>query len=283
MNVDAVAPQRRISLVTCSYQQGRFIEATLRSVLDQAYPALEYVVVDGDSSDATPAVLARYRSRCARVVIEPDHGQTDALVKGFKLTGGDIMGWLCSDDLLLPGALACVDRFFRDHPQVEAVYGNALWIDERGRLLRPKKEMGFSRFVFLHDHNYIPQPAMFWRRGLYERVGGLDPAFDLAMDSDLWERFSRAGPIAHIPRYLAAMRFYDRQKTRSLRPRGRREDAWIRGRGVLGHKPWARAPCRAAARAVRICTKAVTGGYWARVPAVYRDWLERLGVTEPAP
>lgn len=282
MNIPAARPQG-IALVTCSYQQGLYIEATLRSVLEQDYPALEYAVVDGGSTDGTPAILAGYRGRCAHVLIEPDRGQTDALVKGFTLTRGPIMGWLCSDDLLLRGALSTVDRYFREHPEIDAVYGDALWIDAAGRLLRPKKEIAFNRFVFLHDHNYIPQPAMFWRRRLYERVGGLDPDFDLAMDGDLWERFSRAGRIAHLPRYLAAMRYYPAQKTRRGRARGRREDAAIRRRSGVGRFPWVRIPCHAAARTLRVCTKALSGGYGAYVPAVHLEWLDRLRVPEGVP
>lgn len=269
--------QQRISLVTCSYQHGPYIESTIRSVLAQEYANLEYIIIDGGSNDATPAILDRYRQRCSAVVTEPDRGQTDALIKGFARCSGEIMGWLCSDDLLLPGALQAVNAYFAAHPEVMAVYGDALWIDAQGRLVRPKREMGFSRFVFLYDHNYIPQPSMFWRRSLYESVGGLDDRFDLAMDSDLWERFSHTASIDHLRRFLSCMRFYPEQKTRSRRAEGSLEDAAIRSRGSVPHRArWRYAAARGLARVMRISRKAACGGYGARVPTDHLRWLEGL-------
>lgn len=266
-----------ISMVTCSYQQGRYLDSAIRSVLEQEYPRIEYIVMDGGSTDGSAGIIARHAHALAYWVSEPDRGQTDALVRGFARATGDIHGWLCSDDLLLPGALDAVAEFFYANPGVMAAYGDAMWIDAEGRFLRPKKEMGFNRFVFLHDHNYIPQPSMFWRRSLYEAVGGLDPDFDLAMDADLWERFSRRTRIEHLPRYLSCMRYYAQQKTRSRRGEGRQEDGVIRTR--LGHPLAARAPVRSAlrmlARFVRISTKALAGGYTARVPGEHLAWLQQ--------
>jgi hypothetical protein len=156
-----------------------------------------------------------------------------------------------------------------------AAYGDALWIDWEGNYLRAKKEIGFNRFVFLHDHNYIPQPSMFWRRSLYEAVGGLDPAFDLAMDADLWERFSGHTRIGHIPRYLSCMRYYPQQKTRSRRGEGRIEVRTIRARSVhpFAMRKLPSALLRLAARGVRVAAKAVAGGYTARAPREHVTWL----------
>jgi len=265
-----------ISLVTCSFQQGRYLEQTIRSVLDQGYPALDYIIIDGGSTDESVEIIERYETRLAYWVAEPDGGQTDALIKGFRRVRGDICGWLCSDDLLLPGALREVANFFAAHPEVMAAYGDALWIDADGHFLRPKKEIGFNRFVFLHDHNYVPQPSMFWRRALYQAVGGLNPEFDLSMDGDLWERFSTRTRIAHIPCYLSCMRFYPEQKTRSRKGDSRHEDRAIRqraqARATAAMPP---ALLRAAARCVRVSRKALAGGYTARVPVEHLDWLAR--------
>src|SRR5262249_25590591 len=128
---------------------------------------------------------------------------------------------------------------------------------------------------FLHDHNYVPQPSMFWRRSLYDAVGGLDPRFDLAMDADLWERFSARTRIAHIPRYLSCMRWYPAQRTRARRSEGRMEDAKIRERGApLARFAPARALAWAIARGLRVAAKSLAGGYIAQVPPEYRRWLE---------
>jgi glycosyltransferase involved in cell wall biosynthesis len=263
----------RISIVTCSFQQVRYLEQAMRSVLDQGYPWLDYVVIDGGSRDGSVDIIRRHADALAYWVSEPDEGQTDALIKGFRHCDGDVLGWLCSDDLLLPGALRTVAAYFAAHPEVAAVYGDALWIDGEGRFLRPKREMAFSRFVLLHDHNYIPQPSMFWRRSLYEAVGGLDARFDLAMDADLWERFSAHGRIAHIPVYLSCMRYYPNQKTRARRGDALREDAAIRARDTArGHRP----DLRLVARAMRVAAKLRAGGYAAAVPNEHLQWLQRV-------
>lgn len=264
-----------ISIVTCSYQQARHLDRAICSVLDQNYPRLEYIVIDGGSTDGSVPIIRRHERALAYWCSEPDAGQTDALAKGFRRATGEIQGWLCSDDLLLPGALDAVADFFFRHPGALAVYGDALWIDVAGRLLRPKKEMHFSRFVLRHDHNYIPQPSMFWRSRLYASVRGLDARFDLAMDADLWDRFSAVTRIEHIPRYLSCMRRYEQQKTRSRRREGRVEDGIIRWRGrPAAHRarwPWL---YRMAARCVRVASRIRAGCYWARVPADLRAWLE---------
>jgi glycosyltransferase involved in cell wall biosynthesis len=265
-----------ISLVTCSYQQARYLEATLQSVLEQKYPALEYIVIDGGSSDGSVDILQRYQSQLANWVSEPDRGQTDALIKGFERSHGEIMGWLCSDDLLLPGALQAVGDFFAQHPEELVVYGDALWIDGQGNYLRPKKEIPFNRFIFLYDHNYIPQPSMFWRRSLYDAVGGLNRDFNLAMDGDLWDRFAHQRSIAHLPRYLSCMRFYPEQKTRALRSKAQAENATLRIRrtGAIGEQLYPLLhPC---AKALRALFKVWRGGYGASVPPQQLAWLQQV-------
>lgn len=262
-----------VSIVTCSYQQSSYLEQTMRSVLDQDYAALEYLVIDGASQDGSAEIIRRYASSLSYWVSEPDDGQTHALIKGFARARGEVFGWLCSDDLLLPGALRTVGEFFAAHPKVNAVYGDALWIDAGGRLLRPKREIEFNRFVLLYDHNYIPQPSMFWRRSLYEAVGGLDARFELAMDADLWERFSARTRIVHLPVYLSCMRHYPKQKTRARRADALRENALIRAREPF---PLRSSALRLCARALRIGAKLRAGGYGAPVPAEHREWLRRV-------
>lgn len=265
-----------ISIVTCSYQQGRYLDATMRSVLEQQPAGVEYIVIDGGSTDGSADIIALHAARLAYWVSEPDRGQTDALIKGFSHATGEILGWLCSDDLLLPGALDTVSRFFARHPEVDAAYGDALWIDGAGRYLRPKKEMDFSRFALLFDHNYISQPSMFWRRTLYEKVGGLNPRFNLAMDADLWERFSRYTNIAHIPAYLSCMRYYPAQKTRAQRQGSLQEYDEIRRRSTLGRPLWP--ALHGLARLHRIARKLAAGGYLAQPPASLIAALSRYRI-----
>jgi glycosyltransferase involved in cell wall biosynthesis len=262
-----------VSIVTCSYMQGCFIDATIRSVLNQGYPHLEYIIIDGGSTDETVDVIRRHADRLAYWVSEKDSGQTDALMKGFQRATGEIQGWLCSDDLLLPNALQTVGQYFADHPEVDFVFGDALWIDAQGHALRPKKEMQWSRFTYLFDHNYLAQPSCFWRKSLFERAGGLDRSLHLAMDSDLWLRFANLTTPRHLPHYLSCMRYYPEQKTRALKPAGRKEDDMLRRREapLLATAP--RLLTRTLARALRLVLKAKAGGYLASTPQAVLPWL----------
>lgn len=266
------------SIVTCSFQQGKYLDATIRSVLDQNHSELEYIVIDGGSTDISNDVIKKYKDRLSWWISERDNGQTDALIKGFSNASGTFQSWLCSDDLLLPGALASVSQFFNAHPDIDVVYGNSLWIDEKGAFIRPKKEIPFFRFPFLFDHNYIPQPSTFWRRRLYDKVGGLDPNFNLAMDADLWERFSSKTRIAHIPIYLSCMRYYPQQKTRSLKTQALLENADIRTRHPLGKYTAAFPLLRLLARLQRISLKMFYGGYFGSVPALTLAALKRYHI-----
>ncbi|HZT19170.1 MAG TPA: glycosyltransferase family 2 protein [Dongiaceae bacterium] len=203
-----------LALVTPSYNQGAFIAATIESVLAQGYPGLRYVVQDGASDDGTRAVLERLGSE-VEWRSEPDGGQADAINRGFARVTGEIMGWINSDDLLLPGALAHVGGFFRAHPDVDVVYGHRIVIDEQGR------EIG--RWVLpRHDPralaytDYIPQETMFWRRAVWEAVGPLDASYHYAMDWDFALRAQRAGfRFRRLPRFLGCFRVHAEQKTTS--------------------------------------------------------------------
>lgn len=203
-----------VAIVTPSYDQGDFIERTLRSVLDQRYPALRYAVQDGGSTDATATILDRYRDRLAACVSEPDGGQADAINRGFARIDGEIMAWLNSDDLLLPGALAAVARHFAANPDVDVVYGHRLLIDEHDRqigcwVLPPHEDWPLELV------DLVPQETLFWRRSIWDAAGGrVDPSFRFALDWDLLLRLCDAGArIERIPFVLGAFRIHDAQKT----------------------------------------------------------------------
>lgn len=203
-----------IAIVTPSYEQGRFLERTIYSVVSQRYPALEYVVQDGGSSDGTVEVLNRFDPLLTRWVSERDNGQADAINRAFRETTGEIMAWLNSDDLLLPGSLAYVARFFLRHPDVDVVYGHRLMIDENdrqiGAWILPRHD---DLALTLAD--FIPQETMFWRRTVWEAGGGcVDERFEYAVDWDLLLRFREAGAkMVRLPRFLGAFRVHDEQKT----------------------------------------------------------------------
>lgn len=228
----------RISIVTPVRNQAPFIEQTLRSVLDQGYPALEYLVQDGASTDGTARIVERYAHQLARFESRPDAGQTAAINAAMHHASGDLMAWLNGDDLLLPGALACVARYFDAHPQVDATYGHRVLIDEQG--------LEIGRWVMpAHDDrilswlDFVPQETLFWRRRAWDRVGAaLDESFRFAMDWDLLVRLRDSGArLARIDRFLGAFRVHAAQKTsEQLHDVGIAEMARIRRR-CLGHEP----------------------------------------------
>lgn len=240
-------PFPTISLVTPSFNQGHFIAATLDSVLGQKYPALEYVVQDGGSKDSTADVLSRYAGRLAACRSAPDNGQADAVNKGFAGTRGEIMAWLNSDDLLLPGALVTVAQYFAEHPDIDVVYGDRLLIDgegrEVGRWILPGHDERVLRWI-----DFIPQETMFWRRRIWDASGGrLDDSFHFAMDWDLLARFQAAGArFAHIPRFLGAFRIHAAQKTSAQIRTGKAEMDRVRMM-TLGRVPTRGEVIRAAA------------------------------------
>jgi len=213
--------------------------------------------------DGSVGVIQRYADRLSYWVSEPDRGETDAVHKGFSRATGDILGWLASDDIHEPWTLKEVARFFMENPKANVVYGDLTWIDTKGRVIKHKKEHPFNRFIWMYDHNFIPQPSTFWRRALYERVGGFNRAFDLAMDADLWVRFADASPIHHVRRAWSRMRLYAEQKNQRLRWKSDLEDLEIRCRYGFGAEPvWSRRAKKAVAKGMRVTWKLVTGCYW---------------------
>lgn len=209
-------PQLKISIVTPSFNQGMFIEKTIKSILDQEYLNLEYIIQDAGSTDETLDILKRYDSKLSDWTSAPDSGQSQAINLGFSKTTGDIMCWLNSDDILLPGALDCVINYFNQHPEVDVVYGNRLLIDENdmeiGSWILPGHDANVLTWV-----DYIPQETLFWRRNIWDKVGGyIDESFSFAMDWDLLIRFRDAGAcFAHIPFFLGGFRVHKNQKTSS--------------------------------------------------------------------
>jgi len=208
-----VSKQLSVSIVTPSFNQGAFIAETINSVLAQDYPAIEYLVMDGASEDETVEVLRGYGGRL-RWVSEPDSGQSAAINKGWRMVSGEILAWLNSDDLLLPGAIAAVAAEFREHPDAMLVYGDGDYIDENGKLIGSYATRPYDYAALLKSvNNFIPQPAMFIRRAALEQVGWLDEKLHYVMDYDLCLKIGARWPVRYVPRRLAALRLHTAAKS----------------------------------------------------------------------
>src|SRR6185369_3117148 len=215
-----------ISIVTPSYNQGEFLAETIESVISQAGDfVVDYIVVDGGSADNSVDIIRRYDSllqrgewpiRCRKIVFrwmsETDRGQTDALMKGFRMATGDIFAWLNSDDTYLPGALQTAAGFCSEHPEVGLMYGDACYCNQSGITIARYRTDDFD-LDRLASTNIICQPSAFLRRDAFDAVDGLDKSLQFAMDYDLWIRIGRRFPCRHIPRLLATYRLHDSSKT----------------------------------------------------------------------
>lgn len=205
-----------VSIVTPSYNQGVFLKRTINSVLNQGYPNIEYIVIDGGSEDGSVDILKSYKDSF-EWISEPDRGQTHAINKGFARARGAILGYLNSDDILYPGAVSSVVEQFHKNPEVDMLYGKANYIDKED-----KKTGMYNTDVYSFERNMfdccICQPASFWRKRVADIVGKFDEDLHYAMDYDYWLRMDRAGGrILHIPDILAASRRYEGTKTLSQR------------------------------------------------------------------
>jgi glycosyltransferase involved in cell wall biosynthesis len=202
-----------ISIVVPNYNGAATIEATLRSLIDQHYPRLEILVVDGGSTDDSVEVIRRYEQHIAWWTSEKDTGQSNAINKGFARATGEIVNWLCSDDLLMPGALHAVAKAFLENPAADLVVGSSKVTFPDARLDRVSVASPMS-VELLPCTNRIPQPACFYRRSLLKRKPPLDETLHYAMDLELWCHFVASGARWHfIPDVLAEMRFSEANKT----------------------------------------------------------------------
>jgi glycosyltransferase involved in cell wall biosynthesis len=200
-----------VSVITPSYNQVDFLEDTIKSVLAQDYPSIEYLIVDGGSTDGSVDTIRKYSSHLAWWVSEPDEGQASAINKGMSKAKGEIVAWLNSDDIYLPGAVGQAVEAFHSNQGVGMVYGNALTIDSGGR---PIKELIFPDWEMkdLIGFRIICQPAVFMKRNLYEQVAGLDLNYHYMLDHHLWIRIANQKPIKHIPDLWAAARHHKSAK-----------------------------------------------------------------------
>lgn len=209
----SIKTQPLVSVVTPSYNQGEFLEETIQSVLSQDYERLEYIVIDGGSTDQSVEIIQKYQNQIAYWVSEPDQGQTDAINKGFSQSKGEILAWINSDDLYYPGTIRSVVDYLNQNPEIEMVYGDTDIINHEGKVVGKFNAQQTNYNRLMRGGVYIPQPAAFWRRSLWERTGPLDPSYYFAMDYDLWIRFSQKTKLVYVPKLWSAFRIHQEGKT----------------------------------------------------------------------
>jgi glycosyltransferase involved in cell wall biosynthesis len=264
----------KISIITPSFNQGEFIEETIRSVLNQQYENFEHIVMDGGSTDQTLSILRKYSHLVW--VSESDRGQSDALNKGFKCANGEIVGWLNSDDYYLPKCFQMVAENFVNEPSTDVLHGNYRWIDKDGKLMQRRRELRFDMFMLKYLHMlYIPTTATFFHRRVFDEANFLDIDYRYAMDYEFFLRLAMKGyRFVHIDAFLADFRWHAQSKTESASHKQLEEQR----KALLEYDPVLRTlppPVRGGARALltgvartkRMVLKAVRGYYfdqWAR-------------------
>lgn len=208
----------KISIITPSYNQGQFLEETILSVLNQNYPNIEYIIIDGGSTDNSVEIIKKYEKYLAYWVSEKDRGQTHAINKGLKRATGDILSYLNSDDIYLSGALVKIAEFFENNPRIDIVYGDCYIINERGALVKKKKEIAFDYLMgcMIGFGIIIIQPSTFFKKGAVGDVGYFNENLHFVMDANYWFRCTQKGlTFKHIPRFLSGFRWHYDSKTQS--------------------------------------------------------------------
>jgi glycosyltransferase involved in cell wall biosynthesis len=203
----------KISIVTPSFNQAEFLERTINSVLSQNYPNLEYIIIDGGSTDGSVEIIKKYADKLAYWVSEKDKGQSHALNKGFRMATGDITAWLNSDDEYCPDALETVAKVFISDETSDFVFGNRITIDKNNKILRQDRHTRFSLRAHVLLLCILSQPASFWRRSLFENYGYIDESLRFAMDYEFYCRIGAHIKAKHIRKNLAMFRIHDTSKT----------------------------------------------------------------------
>jgi glycosyltransferase involved in cell wall biosynthesis len=204
----------KISIVTPSFNQGIFLEKTILSVLNQEYPNLEYIIIDGGSTDKSINIIKKYEKYLTYWHSKHDRGQSDAIAQGFKRATGSILAWLNSDDIFYPNALNHIGCFFMENSKIDVIYGDSLRIDKDNRVTNEIYSVPFSKLGFISQAFYFHQASVFWRKTIYDRSNGINTSLHLTMDPDLWLRFYNArAKFCYLPKILSCCRSHSETKT----------------------------------------------------------------------
>ena len=270
-----------VSIITPSYNQAKYLEQTITSVLDQTYPSIEYIVVDGKSKDGSVDIIKKYADKLAYWVSEKDKGQADAINKGFSRATGEIIAWLNSDDYYLPETVQAAVKIFEENPDVVLVYGNMLAVDENSVTFNT---MNYRQLTLkdLLCFNIIGQPAVFMRRSALLQTNGLDATFHFLLDHLLWIQIAKQGKILHVNQTWAAARYHSEAKNVSKAAEFGREAFRIL-ETIAQDKDLAKALLsvdrRAHASAFRVDARyLLDGGYPAKA---LKQWLRALFIHPP--
>ena len=199
----------KISIVTPSFNQGEFLETTILSILNQNYPNLEFIIMDGGSTDDSVAIIKKYERYVDYWTSEKDKGQSDAINRGFERSTGTILAHLNSDDVYWPGALREAAEYFRAHPGVDVMFGDTYLIDERNEVFRVLKDAPAFRSSIRYGAAHLVQPNAFWTRDIFFRAGMYDLSFHYCMDAELWSQILKLrGRFHHLRRPLACFRLH---------------------------------------------------------------------------
>ncbi|MBN8579297.1 MAG: glycosyltransferase [Anaerolineae bacterium] len=213
-----------VSIITPSFNQASFLEETITSVLTQDYPRIEYIIVDGGSTDGSVAVIQKYADRLAYWGSAKDKGQTDAINKGFNRASGDILAWINSDDTYNPKAVGEAVKFLIEHPEIAMVYADCNFINEHGEIIGKFASRQTDYAKLRRGYVHIPQQTMFFRSTYWKQLGPLDPSFYFAMDYDLWVRIAKQAPIQYLSgKTWANFRIHTSSKTNVNDERGWQE------------------------------------------------------------
>jgi glycosyltransferase involved in cell wall biosynthesis len=249
-----------ICIVTPSLNQGEYIEETIRSILLQGYPNLEFIIMDGGSTDNSVEIIKKYSQWLTHWVSKKDKGQGDSIFRGFEESTSDIVGWVNSDDMLMPNALFGLGKYFVDHPDVELVVGGGVTIDNKARIKPPKwadidfyymdSRISFLRILIMGGFNFL-QPASLWKREAFFAVGGFDRSLEFCFDLDLYLRLTKRKFGRSIPQPVAAFRTHLATKTSRLQHVRLEEleqvlirhglmnyPGWIRTSLAIGYRIW---------------------------------------------